>query len=201
MKDRPRAAIESSIAILVSHLDTSSLFRAHAPFVASFLSRLGVERVDLDDAVQEVFLVVHRKGGYHEGPAQPPTWLAEIALRVASQLRRTRRRRAWETDRESDERQDSRTPFEALDAAQSLERIQRAIDTLSLEQGAVFILYEIEGESCESIATGLAIPIGTVYSRLHAARRGFLRVYERLAADARRSSGPATRPAERGALS
>ena len=181
----------------MSHLDASSLYRAHAPFVASFLSRLGVDRDELDDAVQEVFLVVHRKGGYVEGAAQPRTWLAEIALRVASRLRRTRRRRAWETERGSDERQDPHTPFEALAAAQSLARVQQAIDTLSLEQGAVFILYEIEGESCESIAAGLAVPIGTVYSRLHVARRGFLKVYERLAADAQRAPRP---PAERGAL-
>jgi RNA polymerase sigma-70 factor (ECF subfamily) len=38
---------------------------------------------------------------------------------------------------------------------------------------AVFILFELEGESCESIAAGLEVPIGTVYSRLHAARRAF----------------------------
>ncbi len=181
----------------MTHLDASSLFRAHAPFVAGFLSRLGVDRADLDDAVQEVFLVVHRKGGYVEGEARPQTWLAEIAIRVASQLRRTRRRRPVEVEpspqSQAAEGRDTRTPFEALDAAESLGRVQRAIDALSLEQGAVFILYEIEGESCESIAAGLAVPIGTVYSRLHAARRGFLRTYERLAGD------PA-RPAERGAV-
>ena len=176
-------------------LDPSSLFRAHAPFVAGFLSRLGVDRAELDDAVQEVFLVVHRKGGYVEGPARPQTWLAEIAIRVASQLRRTRRRRPVEMEPTpgAAEGADPRTPFEALDAAESLGRVQRAIDALSLEQGAVFILYEIEGESCESIAAGLAIPIGTVYSRLHAARRSFLRTHERLA-------GEPVRPAERGAV-
>ncbi len=179
----------------MTHFDASSLFRAHAPFVAGFLCRLGVDRADLDDAVQEVFLVVHRKGGYVEGEARPQTWLAEIAIRVASQLRRTRRRRPLEVEPspQAAEGKDPRTPFEALDAAESLGRVQRAIDALSLEQGAVFILYEIEGESCESIAAGLAVPIGTVYSRLHAARRSFLRTYERLAGD------PA-RPAERGAM-
>jgi RNA polymerase sigma-70 factor (ECF subfamily) len=165
--------------------------------VAGFLSRLGVDRADLDDAVQEVFLVVHRRGGYVEGPARPPTWLAEIALRVASQLRRTRRRRAWQADPapEDAEGRDARTPFEALDAAESLARVQRAIDALSLEQGAVFILYEIEGEPCESIAAGLGVPIGTVYSRLHAARRAFVKTYERLGA-----APPARVADQRGAL-
>jgi RNA polymerase sigma-70 factor (ECF subfamily) len=38
---------------------------------------------------------------------------------------------------------------------------------------ACFILFELEGESCESIAAGLNVPVGTVHSRLHAARRAF----------------------------
>jgi RNA polymerase sigma-70 factor, ECF subfamily len=162
-----------------SHHDGGSLFRAHAGFVAGFLRRLGVEPPELDDAVQEVFLTAHRRGGFVAGAAQPTTWLAEIALRVASDMRRSRRRR------------DSRaaaapipeggaTPFDALAAAESLERVQRALDTLSLEHRAVFVLFEIEGASCESIAAGLGIPLGTVYSRLHAARRGFQEAHARV---------------------
>ena len=46
------------------HLDSAQLFRQFAPFVASFLMRLGVQRADLDDLMQEVFLVAHRNGGY-----------------------------------------------------------------------------------------------------------------------------------------
>src|SRR5262249_51629672 len=118
----------------VSHLDASALFRAHAAFVAAFLTRLGVARQELDDAVQDVFLVAHRRGGYTPGPAQPTTWLAEIAVRVVATLRRTRRRRPGDAP-SSDAREAStdRTPFDALSATESLERVQRALDTLSLE--------------------------------------------------------------------
>lgn len=182
----------------MDHIDPASLFRDHAPFVASFLAHLGVEPGDVEDAVQEVFLIVHRKGGYDEGAAKPRTWLAEIAVRIASHMRRARRRRAWQTaDRDAGTShaapRDPRTPFEALDTAQSLERVGRAIATLSLEQRAVFVLFEIEGESCESIAAGLGTPVGTVYSRLHAARARFLQAHERLAA-APVSSADSTRP-------
>jgi RNA polymerase sigma-70 factor (ECF subfamily) len=166
----------------VKHLDGGALFRAHAAFVARFLSRLGVERQELDDAVQEVFLIAHRRGGYSDGPAQPTTWLAEIALRVASTMRRSRRRHArQETGGPAGAASDA-TPFELLAAAQSLERVQQALDTLSLEHRAVFVLFEIEGESCESIASGLGIPVGTVHSRLHTARRGFQKAYDRMEA-------------------
>ncbi len=65
-----------------------------AGFVAGFLRRLGVEAPELDDAVQEVFLTAHRRGGFVAGAAQPTTWLAEIALRVASDMRRSRRARS-----------------------------------------------------------------------------------------------------------
>ncbi|APR77082.1 RNA polymerase sigma factor RpoE [Minicystis rosea] len=157
-----------------------ALFRAHAAFVACFLVRLGVKRPELDDAVQEVFLIAHRRGGFVEGDAQPTTWLAEIALRVASDMRRSRRRRASAFAAVPPPENGGATPFEVVAATESLARVQQALDTLSLEHRAVFILYEIEGASCESIAAGMRIPIGTVYSRLHAARRGFQAAYARL---------------------
>jgi RNA polymerase sigma-70 factor (ECF subfamily) len=165
----------------MTRLDGGALFRAHAAFVAGFLIRLGVNRRDLDDAVQEVFLVAHRRGGFEVGSAQPTTWLAEIALRVASGLRRTRRRRPEDPEPDHEAPAEGPTPFEAAAAAQTLDRVQRALDTLSLDHRAVFILFEIEGEPCDRIAEGLGVPIGTVYSRLHAARKGFQKAYARLA--------------------
>ena len=45
--------------------------------------------------------------------------------------------------------------------------MQRALDTVDVERRALFVLFEIEGESCDDIAAGLGIPVGTVYSRLH----------------------------------
>ena len=165
--------------VSATHLDGGALFRAHAAFVAGFLGRLGVEPPELDDAVQEVFLIAHRRGGFVVEGVQPTTWLAEIALRVASGMRRSRRRHAALVAAAGAEGGGA-TPFEALAATESLARVQRALDTLSLEHRAVFILYEIEGAPCESIAAGMRIPIGTVYSRLHAARRGFQEAYARL---------------------
>jgi RNA polymerase sigma-70 factor (ECF subfamily) len=180
MKDPSRSAIdpEKLRREPMKTLDGGDLFRAHAAFVANFLVRLGVLHQELDDAVQEVFLIAHRRGGYVEGPARPTTWLAEIALRVASGVRRDRRRRL--PDGPGEERDAGTTPFEALAAAEALGHVQRALDALPLEHRAVFILFEIEGESCASIARGLDIPIGTVYSRLHTARRDFQRAYDRL---------------------
>ncbi len=166
-------------------LDAEALFRAHAPFVAAFLHRLGTAAADVDDLVQEVFLVAHRKGGYVPGAGQPRTWLAAIALHVARSGRRARSRRRDVMDETALQAAASVAPdpAEALELRKSLQRVQRALQALDLGHRAAFVLYEIEGEPCESIAASFGVPIGTIYSRLHHARRRFQEAYAVAAQD------------------
>jgi RNA polymerase sigma-70 factor (ECF subfamily) len=162
-------------------MDAQALFRAHAPFVAAFLHRLGTPRADVDDLVQEVFLVAHRKGGYVPGSGQPRTWLAAIAVNVARAGHRNRTRRRETTDDQLLETLAAGADADAtVEARRSLERVQQALDSLDTEHRAAFVLYELEGESCESIASAFDVPVGTVYSRLHHARRRFLDAYAQL---------------------
>ena len=177
-------------------IDAGSLFRMHAAFVAGFLARLGCKGQDLDDLVQEVFLVAHRRGGFIPGPARPTTWLAEIALRVASTSRRTSRRRPEEPDdaRVLSATAASADPAQAAETGQALTRVQQALDTLDLDRRAAFILFELEGESCDAIAAGLGIPLTTVYSRLHTARKEFTEAYEKLLAREANASNNTLRP-------
>lgn len=162
-------------------IGADELFRDHATFVARFLARLGVPRDDVEDLVQEVFLTAHRRGGFVPGLARPTTWLAEIALRVASTARRSRRRKPAHTsdglDRAAGTAAD---PVEQAVAREALARVERALGGMDLDRRAVFVLFEIEGQGCDVIAAGLGIPVGTVYSRLHAARKEFLEVYRSL---------------------
>jgi RNA polymerase sigma-70 factor (ECF subfamily) len=165
-------------------LDAEALFLAHAPFVASFLHRLGAPRSEIDDLVQEVFLVAHRKGGFVPGAAQPRTWLAAIALRVARVSKRARSRRLEAIDEQvpamATEQHD---PSRSAEVRQSLARVQRALSALDLEHRAAFVLYELEGEPCDAIAASFDVPVGTIYSRLHHARRRFLDAYAALGGD------------------
>ncbi|MEM7159390.1 MAG: RNA polymerase sigma factor [Myxococcota bacterium] len=164
------------------HLDAEALYRAHADFVARFLMRLGARGQDVPDLIQEVFLVAHRRGGFVPDRAKPTTWLAEISFRVFSDRRKKSRRKLEDFDTESVIMAPSQasSPAERTEKRQALARVQTALNTLTPEKRAVFILYELEGESCDVIAQGLGIPVGTVYSRLHSARREFARVHERL---------------------
>ncbi len=165
-------------------LDAGTLFRRHGSFVANFVARLGVERSELDDVVQDVFMIAHRHGGFRPGAAKPTTWLADIAMKVNANRRRSKRRARVKADGEAVERarDGAASPADVAEHKQSIDRVQQALDTLDDDRRAVFVLFEMEGESCEDIAAGLGIPVGTVYSRLHHARKKFRRAHTRLSA-------------------
>jgi len=162
-------------------LGADALFRAHAGFVASFLRRIGIASADVDDLVQEVFLVAHRKGGFVPGSGHPKSWLAAIALRVASTSRRSQRRRREDADTELEAMHSPNADAtRVLEGRAALRRVQQALDTLTLDDRATFVLFELEGQSCDAIATAFEIPIGTTYSRLHNARKRFIEAHARL---------------------
>ena len=187
MKDPASSAIHvvgPSCLPVAEHLDADALYRAHAQFVARFLLRLGASGEDVPDLVQEVFLVAHRRGGFTPGRAKPTTWLAEIAFRVSSDRRKKARRRMEDANAEVVELAPSTSgeasPGQKAEARQALARVQRALDTLTPEKRAVFVLYELEGQACDAIAAALDVPVGTVYSRLHSARREFAKAHAAL---------------------
>jgi len=175
------------------HLDSAELFRRFAPFVASFLVRMGVQRADLDDVMQEVFLVAHKNGGYTPGPAKPTTYLANIALRAATTHRRKGKTRSFV--RANDELvgrlgEDHLDPERQAESKRRLELLQRALDTLDDDKRAIFVMVEIEGETVVSVAAGLGIPVDTAYSRLRAARQRFREAAAALVDDHHPSSAP-----------
>jgi RNA polymerase sigma-70 factor (ECF subfamily) len=67
-------------------------------------------------------------------------------------------------------RPDADAPFERVARAESVRRLQAALLTLSFDHRAVLLLREVEGLACEEIAATLAVPEGTVKSRLARAR-------------------------------
>src|SRR5688572_4528090 len=121
-----------SAAKTIGHLTTEQLFREHARFVATFLTRLGVPREQLEDALQEVFLVVHRNGGYRPGLAKPTTYLANMAIFAAA---RHHRRERIARERYCDYAVDllptePHDPGHALQVRRDIERLQGALERL-----------------------------------------------------------------------
>jgi RNA polymerase sigma-70 factor (ECF subfamily) len=136
------------------------------------LRRLGVHSGTLDDAAQHVFLTFLARAQQVEA-GRERAFLVGAAIRVAANARRKGSRRA-EVFVDVDLADASElTPEELVSWKQRRELLDRALDTLSLEQRAVFVLYEIEGFSLPEIAEMLSVPLGTASSRLGRARLGF----------------------------
>jgi len=156
---------------LAAALDPADVYREHADFVWRSLQHLGVPSADLEDLLQEVFIVVHRKLGGFQGQSRVTTWLFGNCLRVAARHRRRAFFRFERQTPEVPERIDTETPEDRVTDEQRKNVLERALGRLSLEQRAVFVLFELEGRSCQEIAELASIPLGTVHSRLHHARR------------------------------
>jgi RNA polymerase sigma-70 factor (ECF subfamily) len=139
------------------------------------LRGLGVEEASIEDAVQDVFLVVHRKLGEFEAHSSPRTWLFGIVVRIARNHRRRFRRKG---SRESGDlpmemAAESPAPDEEAATAQALRRLARLLSGLDEAKREVFVLAELEQMSAPDIAETIGINVNTVYSRLRAARLAF----------------------------
>lgn len=149
------------------------IYATYFEFVWRSLRRLGVPVAEVNDATQEVFIVVHRRLPEFEARSSVQTWLFSISLRVASDKRRTARRRP-ETPLERDvPARGTSDPHEAAARAQAVRVLYALLDELSDEKREVFVLAELEQMTAPEIAQALSINLNTVYSRLRAARREF----------------------------
>jgi RNA polymerase sigma-70 factor, ECF subfamily len=185
--DVPEAPAAPDPQHALQHMDFAEVYRAHFDFVWRSLRRLGVPEPQLEDSAQEVFLVIHRRLSGFEGRSSLKSWIFGIVLRVASQARRTTRRRpeqALPADLVASERFD---PHEATAQAQARELVYQLLEELDDEKRVVFILAELEQMTVPEIAEAIAVKVNTVYSRLRAARREFeLALAARRAPDSRR---------------
>jgi RNA polymerase sigma-70 factor (ECF subfamily) len=150
-----------------------ALYEANAAFVWRNLRRLGVADADVEDKLQEVFVVAHRRWReFIDRGHGPRAWLFQIALRVASDARRHRRRHPVDPD--GGAAQDLQTveapQAAAIDQRQALDLLDRALANIDLARRAVVVLHEIEQMTAPEIARTLDVPLNTVYSRLRVGR-------------------------------
>jgi RNA polymerase sigma-70 factor (ECF subfamily) len=157
------------------------VYRAHSEFVWVCLQRFGTRERDLDDALQEVFVVVHQRLATFRGEARITTWLYAICLRVAAAHRRRGhvRRELAVDDLSEAAALDQSSPEDDCALQQKQHILSRILDELDLEKRALLVMFEIDEIACDEIATILGVPLGTVYSRLHAARKAFEKAVSR----------------------
>ncbi len=161
-------------------LDVDQVYGEHADFVWRSLQRLGAPEADLEDLLQEVFVVVHRKRASFDGRSKLTTWLFGIALRVVRAHRRRARFRRERATALPPEGVDRRTPEREAETRQAQRRLAQVLDALEPQRRATFVMFEVEGLPTRTIAELTGVPVGTVHSRLHLARRDFARALTRL---------------------
>lgn len=155
------------------------VYEKYADFVWFTLQRLGVRESDREDLCHDVFVLAYKKlPGYTERDAVR-RWLFAIAVRLASNYRRKaylhleRGGDALEADGGHSRVPEHAWPEAATARRETFERVRAILERMQPIGRVVFVMFEIEGLSSEAIATELGVPLGTVYSRLHAARKLF----------------------------
>jgi len=150
--------------------DIRAIFRDYGAFIYTMLRSLGVRASDVDDAFQEVFVVIHRKLATYGRRGTLRSWVYGICVRVAFRFRRRAgATREIATD-EVPETADPMTPAEHLRERQAREILCAILDELDDDKRAVFVLFELEGLPMQEVAESLQCPLQTAYSRLRAAR-------------------------------
>ncbi len=155
--------------------DLEAAYHAHIHYVWATLARFGVRDADLEDGVQDVFVVAHRRRNDFDGTCTMRTWLFGISRRVASDYRRR------------DRRHDRRVEALALSVPLRVEAdgVQRSTESarvlhaflrsLDEDKRSVFVLTELEQMTSHEVAQALDINRNTVAARLRAARLAFER--------------------------
>ncbi len=162
-------------------LDVAQIYERYRRQLWLNLHRLGIPEGDLPDVLQEVLVVVHRRLDSYDGTARLTTWLYGICLRVASNhRRRLRRRREEPLDPQTSPSTDTHDPEHLVGQHRARARLLQVLDQLDAEKRAVFVMFELEGLGCAEIGDIVGAPVGTVHSRLHAARRAFAAALARL---------------------
>ena len=146
---------------------------ANLDFIWRCLRRMGIPSGDVDDAVQQVFLVVAGKlGSVAQGSER--AFLFATASRVAANSRRSVHRRdeahhqMMQTERPHDPSQE-----ELTDQLRARALMDRVLSEMPSDLREVFVLFELEELAVVEVADLLSIPIGTVGSRLRRAREDF----------------------------
>lgn len=155
-------------------LGFDALYTTHASFVFRVLRGMGVPDSLADDAMQDVFLVVHRRLPAFDGRAKVTTWLFPIAVNIALNYRRRARRSHDQTPIRETLEAEARSPHEEAEAAQSLSRLLAVLDDLDDEKRITLLLADLEGCSAPEIAQLTKTPLNTVYTRLRRARAAFV---------------------------
>jgi RNA polymerase sigma-70 factor (ECF subfamily) len=176
--------------------DVASLYRTYAAKVGRWAARLGGPSIEVEDVVQEVFVVAKRRlvSFQPDRGGSISTWLFRTTERVVLGARRKQRLRRLLGATPAGDLPGAETagpiPSDELERRQEIAHVYRVLDRLPARQRKVLILFELEGMSTQEIAALIGARVGTVRVWLYRARASFLQHHDQLAAADRRWEDP-----------
>ena len=137
------------------------------------LRRLGVPEANIEDAVQDVFLVAHRRLADFEGRSSVKTWLYGIVLRVARDHRRAQTRHTARVERItqilSSSDSSGQSPLNEAERREANQALHAILAELEQDHREILVLMELEGLSVRDAAALLHLHVRTCQRRLGAA--------------------------------
>jgi RNA polymerase sigma-70 factor (ECF subfamily) len=158
----------------------TALVDRYKDLVFGLVVRLVGDRQRADDLAQEAFLRIHRGLPYFRGEASLSTWIYRIVVNLCAQ---ERGRRAPEASLdEIDERGRPRVDASRIDRAFSdlelQDRLRKALEQLPDRYRVLIAAHYLEGVQYEALAEALDMPLGTVKTHLHRAKRRLREILE-----------------------
>lgn len=158
--------------------DFDTIYREHGGRVLGAIRAVLGPSDEIEDLVQIAFLEIYRCLDRFEGRSKLSTWVYRIAVNIALQHIRKKKRKRWLVlGSTGDEvvRESAGLNEEArIEDRQMLERVFAAVEKLSEKKRIVWTLHEVEGLSPQQISDILEVPFNTVRSRLLASRRDLM---------------------------
>ncbi len=150
------------------------IYLEHRGFLRKLLLGQNIPPRDVDDLVQDTFVVAWLRLASLVAPGQARSWLCVIGFHLASNHRkRARFEREVLTelgDHLPELADESASPHETLQSMYAMLRLRRFIERIGPKLRAVFVPFAIEGRSPDEIAASLGITREAVYGRLKLAR-------------------------------
>jgi len=155
-------------------LSFRALYERQFAFTFRSLRHLGVPDAQLEDAAQELWVIVHRRYAEFEGRSDIRTWLFGIAINVERNLRRAEKRRGRQVPLGAEELP-ARYGDPALEreGSEAWALVQRFVESLDDTRRTVFVACLLEGMSAAETAAAAELDLATVYNRVRALRRSF----------------------------
>ncbi len=161
---------------MAEEVDIGQWYKEHGAFVARVIERLTGGGPHVDDLLQETFIAAFKaRDRYDPARSLATTWLYAIATHLCKRHGRSQ----WRFSRLQNKllREDlspiSIEPDHHLDRKKEILLVHEVLGKLPFKQREVFALYELENMDGSAIAELLEIPEGTVWTRLHHARKSF----------------------------